>query len=292
MPATPLLLPDCVTLEEAEPGYPIFRVRHAAAEGSVAQHGAHVMEWTPAGQSPVLYLSPQAVLTEGKPIRGGIPICWPWFNANPADASLPMHGFVRTRRWQVEDIAAEAGGVRFVFTLSDDAATRQMWPHRFALRAELFLGATLRLSLTTTNLGEAAFHLTEALHSYLCVRDITQVTVRGLAGIGYLDTVGTHTMRQQEGEIVIDREVDRQYDSPSAVLVDDPAGGRILRIDKAGSGTTVVWNPWIEKSKRLTDLPDDAYPGFLCVEAANTASTAVEVAPGASHTISTDISVV
>lgn len=133
--------------------------------------------------------------------------------------------------------------------------------------------------------------ITEALHTYLSVGDISQTTVRGLANARYLDTVGERTMREQEGDITFDREVDRQYLSTGGVVVEDPAWERKLIIDKLGSGTTVVWNPWIEKSRRLADLPDEAYHGFLCVEAANAGESAVRIASGGQHVIVTSVSV-
>lgn len=142
----------------------------------------------------------------------------------------------------------------------------------------------------TENLGDTAFILTEALHTYLTVGDIQKVTVRGLAETRYLDTVGERTLRDQEGDITFDREVDRQYDSTGGVIVDDQAFGRNLVVNKLGSGTTVVWNPWIEKSKRLADLPDEAYHGFLCVEAANAGDRAVTVQPGGRHVLLTQVS--
>jgi glucose-6-phosphate 1-epimerase len=142
----------------------------------------------------------------------------------------------------------------------------------------------------TENLSDTPFTITEALHTYLTVGDIEKVTVRGLANTKYLDTVGERTMREQEGDILFDREVDRQYESTGGVIVEDRALGRNLVVNKLGSGTTVIWNPWIEKSKRLADLPDEAYHGFLCVEAANAGDSAVTVMPGGKHVLLTQVS--
>ena len=285
-------LPPCIALDESIAGYPILEVRHPEVTARVALHGAHVMEWQPRSQSrPVLYLSPDALLEPGKPIRGGIPICWPWFNAHPADASLPMHGFARIQTWELLRADATDKHVTLLFRLQSSEATRAFWPHDFTCHLGVSLGERLEVSLMTENQGREAMVITEALHTYLSVGDISQTTVRGLANARYLDTVGERTMREQEGDITFDREVDRQYLSTGGVVIEDPAWGRKLIIDKLGSGTTVVWNPWIEKSRRLADLPDEAYHGFLCVEAANAGESAVRIASGGQHVIVTSVSV-
>lgn len=286
-----MTLPDCITLEEPTPGYPIFVINHPAATARVALHGAHVMEWQPASQSqPVLYMSPDALLEHGKPIRGGIPVCWPWFGGHPTDATKPMHGFARILPWELVRADSQEGHVAMLFKLESNEETQALWPHAFRCHLGVSLGAALEVSLMTENLGDAPFQVTEALHTYLTVGDIAQVTVKGLAETKYLDTVGERTMREQEGDILFDREVDRQYDSTGGVIVEDRANGRNLVVNKLGSSTTVVWNPWIEKSKRLSDLPDEAYHGFLCVEAANAGDAGVTVMPGGRHVLLTQVS--
>lgn len=284
-------LPDSITFSEASPGYPVFIVDHPACQARVALNGAHVMEWTPAGQKPVLYLSPQAVLENGKPIRGGVPVCWPWFNAHPSDETKPMHGFARNRPWKLMHATDSETGVKMHFALCSDADTCALWPHDFEAHVTLELGTHLAISLKTVNKSGHDMVLTEALHTYLTVGDIAQTTVRGLSGTDYLDTVGERTMRHQEGDITFDREVDRQYASSATVSIEDAAWNRTLVVEKEGSATTVVWNPWIEKSKRLGDLPDEAFHGFLCVEAANAGTAAVTVAPGAAHEVRTVVRV-
>jgi glucose-6-phosphate 1-epimerase len=288
-----MALPDCITLEEPTPGYPVYVIHHPAAAARVAVNGAHVMEWTPAGQTnPVLYMSPDAVLQNGKAIRGGIPVCWPWFGGHVSDSTKPMHGIARILPWELLRADAQETRVAMLFRLQSSDETRALWPHDFTCHLGISFGEKLEVSLITQNTGKDAMVITEALHTYLSVGDISKVTVSGLAEARYLDTVGTPTMREGEAaDITFDREVDRQYVSPNGVVVDDPAWGRKLTINKLGSGTTVVWNPWIEKSKRLADLPDEAYHSFLCVEAANAGEAAVRIAPGGQHVIVTTVSV-
>jgi len=282
-------LPASIIHGESIPGYPIFTINHPTCTARVALNGAHVMEWTPAGQSPVLYLSPDAVLEPGKPIRGGIPICWPWFNAHPTDATKPMHGFARNRPWTLMEASESEEGVKLSFVLCSDTSTHELWPHGFEAHLTFRLGAKLEVTLQTINKSDSDMQIAEALHTYLTVGDISKITVKGLADTDYLDTVGERMLRHQTGDITFDREVDRQYVSEGTVTVEDPALGRTITVEKSGSRTTVVWNPWIEKSKRLADLPDEAYHGFLCVEAANAGDAFVTVPPGGSHVIQTVI---
>lgn len=280
-------LPDCLHLG-GTPAYPIHEVRHPRASARIAVNGAHLMEWVPAGAQPVLFLSPDAVFEPGKAIRGGIPVCWPWFGPH-ADPQRPMHGYARILPWTLVRADADESGVHLVFELADGETATPWWNPSLRARLELRLGAELEVSLFTRNGGEEPVRLEQALHTYLSVGDIHRVCVRGLDGAEYLDTVGEPTRRWQSGDITLDREVDRQYASEAAVAIEDPAWGRTLIIEKEGSATTVVWNPWIEKSKRLGDLPDEAYLGFLCVEAANAGAGAVELVAGAEHVLRTRV---
>jgi glucose-6-phosphate 1-epimerase len=275
---------------ELSPGYPVLEIEHPAATARVALHGAHLMEWQPAGQAPMLYLSPQSVYQEGKAIRGGVPVCWPWFGAHESDRTLPSHGFARTRFWTLAEEEENESGVRLLFTLTDDANTRGLWPHPFRLELEMLIGRELHLALRMQNTGTEPFTITGALHTYLAVGDIREVRIEGLDGAEYLDTTGTPQARRQEGDVVFAGEVDRNYSSSATVKVRDAAQDRILTVRGAGSECTVVWNPWIAKARALTDLPDDDYLHFVCVETANAWRNTVVIPPGESHTLETTVS--
>lgn len=277
----PVSLPETIRLTEPVPGYPVLEIEHPICIAKVALHGAHVMAWEPSTtDSPVLYLSPDAVLREGKAIRGGIPICWPWFNAHPTDPSLPSHGFARTAIWHLDLAEDDEEGVTLHLSFKHG---------NLSAFAAIRLGFTLEVAVETTNLGDQPCSLSGALHTYLAVTDIDAVRISGLDGCRYLDTVGTPTERIQLGEVAFDQEVDRIYDHADDALLDD--GGRIIVVEKEGSPSTVVWNPWIEKSKGLTDLPDDGYRHFVCIEAAISNERAIILAPGGSHTLRTTIRV-
>lgn len=282
-------LPDCMTQIEIAPGYPVLEIQHPAAMARIALHGAHVMDWAPAGEEPVLYMSPDAVIELGKPIRGGIPICWPWFGLHATDAAKPPHGFVRTEMWKVEEVMSSGERVEVVLGLVSSDATRTMWPHDFALRLRVSVGEQLEVSLTARNLGDAPWSMTGALHSYFTVGDVTQAIIRGLHGTQFVESRLSPEKRPQRGAVKIDQEVDRIYLSDAAVEVADPVKGRTIIIEKSGSLSTVVWNPWIEKSKRLADLPDDAYPQFLCIETTNAGEDTVTIPAGGEHQLLTRV---
>ena len=272
-----------ITRNESIPGYPILEIDHPAATARVALHGAHLLEWTPAGHPPVLYLSPQAVYEAGAPIRGGIPVCWPWFGPPAANPALPSHGFARTQFWTLASSSEDETGVRLTFTLTDSTATRLLWPHAFHLQLEMHLGAELHLALRMTNPGPGICTITAALHTYFNTADIHRTRVAGLDSVAYHESITTPPDHVQEGDITFDREVDRLYASGTPVQIRDPALPRTLSITSTGSRSTVVWNPWINKSKRLTDLPDGDYLRFLCVETTNAGADAITLAVGTSH---------
>ena len=271
-----------VNLEELAPGYPVVTVNHSTCKAQVALHGAHVISWCPTGHEEVLYLSPDAVYREGKAIRGGIPICWPWFNAHPSDPDLPSHGLVRNQFWELESTDADDEGVV--------AKLRRSTEH-WTVVATIRMASSLEVAIESTNLGDDQLLVSGALHSYFRVGDVRQITIKGLEDAAYLDTVGQHTNRHQTGVIEIDREVDRYYDSSAAVRLEDPLKERTILIDKENSPSTVVWNPWIEKAAALGDLPNEDYLAFACVEAAITNDRAVALSQGETHRFATRISV-
>ena len=277
-----MILPRSVSSVEMAPGYPVFEIDHPTCTARVALHGAHVMSWKPVDEEEVLYLSPEAVFREGKAIRGGIPVCWPWFNAHPADPDQPSHGLVRTRFWELLDAAEDASGVMLRFGIRVG-----IWNAEVTVKA----GGELEVKLESKNISEVPILVSGALHPYLAVSDIARVRVVGLDGCGYLDTVGVPGMRKQKSDVLFGGEVDRMYDSSSSLLLVDDLSGRTILIEKGGSPSTAVWNPWVEKAAALADLPDEGYRKFCCIEAAIANDRAEIVMPGGSHVLTTRISV-
>jgi glucose-6-phosphate 1-epimerase len=256
-------------------------------------HGAQVCEWTPAGQaSPVLFLSPLAQFADGKAIRGGVPICFPWFGPHPTDPRKPAHGFARTSAWQVDDKAQDADGIaRVVFRLVSNDATRLLWNADFVARLTVVLDTSLQIALEVENSGTGAFVYEAALHNYLTVGDVTKVCVHGLEKTHFLDrTDGLREKISGDAPLAFDGEVDRTFvNTTAACTVDDPVLKRQIRVHKIGSATSVAWNPGPAKGLALADL-GEGWRHFVCVETANCGPNAVHLEPGARHTMTTVIS--
>ena len=260
-------------------------IHNVHASASIALQGAHLMTYQQQGADPVIWLSKYAKFAEGKSIRGGVPICWPWFGANASDAKLPGHGYARTVMWQVLETRALPDGATFIsFGLIETDATRAQWPHQSTVKIEMTIGKTLRIELVTHNSGKQAFVLGEALHTYFHISDVAQMTIRGLEGCDYLDKVGEPARRTQKDGIVIESEVDRIYvNTASDCIIEDRGLKRAIRIAKQGSNSTVVWNPWTEKAEKMGDFGHEGHRGMVCVESGNAAENIVNVAPGETH---------
>jgi glucose-6-phosphate 1-epimerase len=267
---------------EGNGGLPKIQITTPNALGEMYLHGAHVTSWKPAGEEEVLFLSPHSLYEDGKAIRGGVPVCFPWFGAKADDPKAPAHGFVRTKSWQLESIG-QSGEEIILSTVSDDG-TRAVWPHDFRLEYRVVFGTELLMELTMTNAGKAPLRFEEALHAYYSVGDVTRASISGLDGVKYLDKTDSLHEKTQSGDITITAETDRVYlHTAHALELYDPVLQRRIAVEKEESRSTVVWNPWVEKAREMTDLGDDQWKSMLCIEAANVGDVAVELAPGEQH---------
>ena len=284
-----------VELDLTDPSYPIFVIEHKKCSAKVSLHGAHLFKWTPTGQEAVIYTSPSAIYKQGKAIRGGVPICWPWFNAHPTDPNLPSHGFVRNRLWELDAITESGEGTTIDLELKYDDEIAKLWPYPFTLKARIEVGTVAKITIKAINNSDTPIMVGGALHTYLCVGHIDQVSITGLEETSYIDTAGQEapdTKRIQSGRITINEEVDRIYlDTESAITLHDAGLGRKIEVTRKGSKSAVVWNPWIEKAKGLGDLPDQAYQDFVCIEAANARGDLYKLEQHQDHTLSTTIRV-
>lgn len=281
-------LPSELWYEDIAPDYPVIRIQNAFASASIALHGAHIIDYTPQDQEPVLFTSEQAIYREDKAIRGGIPICWPWFNAHPSDASLPSHGFARDRFWRLTSSTSKPDGTRLTLELNTSDIT--IWPHNTRLTLTITVGAELNLELTTHNLGKEPVSIGGALHTYFSIGAIERIKLTGLEKTRYLNTLD-NTEHQQSDPIQFSAETDNVYKETRAeVTIHDPVLQRKIFVAKSGSSSTVVWNPWIKKSSTMGDLKNDAYKKFVCIEAANAHEDVYEIGPNESHTLGTTIS--
>ena len=265
-------------------GLPMIQVNSAKAKALISIHAGQVLSYQPAGEpEDVMFLSTKAYYQDGKAIKGGAPICWPWFGADPEGKGRPGHGFVRNRGWNV--VATEVlsnGDIKVTVGLDDTPETQAIWPYSFSLRQEIIIGDSLNLSLITRNTGKEKFSITQAFHTYFKVGDITRAKVLGLAGCDYLDKTGVGSVQKhQTGDVTIDAEVDRIYlNVGNTLTIDDSVLNRRIQITSQGSKTAVVWNPWEKIAKDMADLEDADYQRLLCVETTNAANDVVEVAPG------------
>ncbi|MCA1781798.1 MAG: D-hexose-6-phosphate mutarotase [Dermatophilaceae bacterium] len=263
----------------------------ATCTGSVIDHGAHVMAWEPRDRWPVIFTSAAAVYAEDTAIRGGVPVCFPWFGPGREPGAPYSHGFARTTPWRQvgNDVTDDVQTV--TYRLSGDDTTDDYWPHRYWALLSARFGADLTVSLSVTNLDTVPFTYEAALHTYLSVTDIRQVRIDGLDGVDYVDKTADGQVRRQEGPVTFTGLTDRVYASPGPVRVVDSAGGREISVATSGASRLVVWNPGEEKGSDLPDLGPGEWEKFVCVEAGCVLDGAVELASGETHTLSTTIGV-
>ena len=278
-----------LSFSEDASGLVVAKIDNAQGTASLCLQGAHLMSWQPKSQSvPVVWLSRDAKLAAGKSIRGGAPVCWPWFGAHSTEAGFPGHGFARTVPWRVIESGVEPdGATRLTLRLVANDKTRVQWPHDCNVDLTVIAGETLRMEMSTENTGSTDFVIGEALHTYFQIGDIGAVRVSGLEGCEYWDKVGGSSLRVQDGAISFPAETDRVYINTAAecVIHDDQLKRRI-HVAKSGSLSTVVWTPWAEKAGKMGDMGQpDGWREMLCVESANAIDNLVKVAAGTRHTL-------
>ncbi|MFV3413187.1 D-hexose-6-phosphate mutarotase [Pseudomonas nitroreducens] len=276
-----------------------WRIHTAHGEALIAQQGAQLLSYQPHEQPPLVWLSETAEYRHGQSVRGGVPVCWPWFgnlDRNPVDIRTayqgdkpPAHGLVRALDWQLDDIADEQGRLSVHFSF-DASQGLPGWAHSARLELVMRFGERLILEMTTHNLGDKPLPLTQALHTYFAVSDCRQISIEGLQGNRYLDAMENWGERQQHGVIRVTGETDRVYlDVEKTLVIQDPLWERGIHVKAGGSRSAVVWNPWIDKAARLSQMPDDAWTEMLCIETARVMDDAMSVAPRRSETMSVEI---
>ncbi len=275
-----------VLFEKGEGDIPVIKIENELATACISLQGAHVLSWIPKNEKEVVWLSEDAAFSKGKSLRGGIPICWPWFGAHENNANFPAHGFARTVFWNVlATRSLESGETQIKFELRVECCSeniRKMCPDTIVAEYALIIGASLTLELTTHNNGAETFVLSEALHTYFNVENVKEVSVTGLDKVFYLDKPDAFKRKQQQGDIKINTEVDRVYlHTTDDVIIKNK--NRKIMISTTGSLSTVVWNPWKQVAEKMGDLGEDGYLKMLCVESANAADDVVTILPGESH---------
>ncbi len=278
-----------ITNKKHTNGFEYIEIVNKSAAAKVALQGGHIFHYQQQGKKPLLWLSKKSHFESGKAIRGGIPICWPWFGKHPTDPSLPQHGFARTSTFKLlESSEPDENTTELVLMLQSSTETLTLWPYQFQLVLRITIGPRLIVALTTKNYDSKSFTISSALHSYFAVSYIDSITVQGLDETEYWDSVSDET-KIQKGFIRINEEVDRVYQNTGSPLFLYDTD-RIIQIQPEGSSSAVVWNPWIDKSKKMADMQDEAYKTMLCIETANALKDARQLEPGEEHTLSVTLS--
>lgn len=244
-----------------------------------------MVDWTPAGAEPVLWMSEHSRLDTTVAIRGGIPICWPWFGAGLRGVASPLHGFARLSEWRMVRNVADDDAVTVTYLLVDAHQDKFDYPYR--LTYEVSFGRKFSAVLTVRNTGIHRFTFEEALHTYLRVGDIRKISVVGLDGASYLDKASGHEIgpHQQVGDLTFVEETDRIYQTTADIDVVDPSMGRRITVYRTDSRDAVVWNPWVDKARAMSDFGDDEWQTMLCVETGNVGQHAITLAPGKEHSM-------
>jgi D-hexose-6-phosphate mutarotase len=281
-----MIIQDRIALKNGHGNMPYLELCFNGAEVHLYLHGAHILHYQPAGQPPVLWQSKSSLFEPGKPIRGGIPVCWPWFGAHPNDAQKPLHGIARLTEWQPVYSSATSEATTVTLKLPASA-----YPDA-SLQLTVKLSDCLSVTLTTLNNRDTDLNFTEALHSYFAIEDIHAVTVIGLEGQRYIDKLASDkSLQTQDGPISFSEETDRIYiNTPQVCTLVDKSLKRRILICKENSLSTVVWNPWIDKSARMPDFGDREYLEMVCAETANCGPNAVLLKAGETHAMRLQIS--
>lgn len=286
-------IPGKAAITEGNGELPTVRIDTDQCTGEVYLLGGQVTRWKPTGAHEVLWLSQHSLFTIGKAIRGGVPVCFPWFGAKADDPKAPSHGFVRNREWQLESVEAGAGGVTTSLATRSDAETKKLWPGvDFELRLNATFGPQLTIELQLNNTGTEPLRAEEALHTYFTVGDSREISIAGLDSTDYLDKTDGNTRKTQSGAVRITSETDRVYlGTTRDVEILDPVLNRRILVTKKNSRNSVVWNPWTEKAHSLADFGDNEWTQMLCVEPCNVGANSIELSPGQKHSVSLRISV-
>ncbi|KJF99874.1 D-hexose-6-phosphate mutarotase [Photobacterium leiognathi] len=276
-------LSDHVTVCEYQ-GISIIRVIHPLAEAGISLHGGHLIWFKPAGEKDIIWISENAEFDTQKAIRGGIPVCWPWFGK----AGTPSHGFARTSQWTLQEHRENENGVIVSLQFEDNEETRAIWPHKFSNVLTFEIGTELKVSLTSTNTDSQPWSYGGALHTYFDIADINNIEITGM-GATYLDSTQQGKACESGDVLTFTSETDRVYTQPEATItINDKNNKRNILVTNEGHNAAVIWNPWQELSISMGDMADNSFETMVCVES-TIHQPSIELAPGQSHTLATTV---
>lgn len=274
-----------------------WRIRRGDDELLIAKQGAQILSYRKGEAPPIIWLSEEAAFQHGQSVRGGVPICWPWFGdlaRNPqavqasyhGEQAAPFHGLVRALPWLLREQRSEGDAAVLKFHCPQALGQLPGWPHQVELTLQVRLADDLQLTLSSHNRDNQPVVISQALHSYFAVSDIQRVEVAGLADRPYIETLEQWEQRQQHGALHFNGETDRIYlELPDTLTLIDEGWNRRIQLTSSGSSSAVLWNPWIAKAQRLSNFADDAWRRMLCIETANVMDDAVALQPGQTHRI-------
>jgi D-hexose-6-phosphate mutarotase len=281
--------PGRVAFLDGQNELPMIEIATAWSTAEIYLNGAHLTQFRKRDEPPLLFMSQCSRFTEGQAIRGGIPIIFPWFGPREG---LPQHGFARLKSWELKEFASAADGSESLrFRLPDCPEASTLAP--FAADYVVTVRDTLTLQLIITNRStEEVLTFENCLHTYFEVGDCTAISIGGLQGVSYLDRVDHFARKVETGQVIrIASEVDRTFlDATGPVEILDPVLGRRILVEKQGSASTVVWNPWIAKSQQMPDFGNEEYKNMVCVESGNVAANEIKLPPGQSRTLTVKLS--
>ncbi len=284
-----------INMTEDEHGLQYIEVKNEFGEGTVALQGAHVMRFKPHYEkNPVLWLSDYARYTPGRSIRGGVPICWPWFGAHPTDSTLCPHGFARVIPWKIVDVdTVYNGATRILLEMEQTPEAKRQLSYPYELTLNITIGRRLKLELATTNLATHPFSVGEAFHTYLAVSDVEQIKVTGVQERLYTDKLREYERGVENSFLSFRGEFDRIYmDHTADCFIHDAGYDRLIRVQKSGSSNTVVWTPWADKAHAMEDMGDgDEWREMICVETTNSLENTVIINPGRTHVMTVEYTV-
>jgi glucose-6-phosphate 1-epimerase len=277
-------LPSSVRLETGRGELPKYVVENENGRAEIYSNGAHVTSFTPRGaEHDLLWLSQESHWQEGKPIRGGVPLCFPWFGPKEGDPDAPAHGVARTGQWELKEMHEAEASTSLVFVPSQEVASNLFWPRGCQVEFTVDVGEALGMSFAVENVSGEEIAYEVALHTYFSVGDARQVLVRGLEGVGFFDKVAGSEREGENEAVHFTAETDRVYQSASTCALDDPLWNHSIAILKQNSNSTVVWNPWVKKSAVMPDFGDAEWTRMACIETANVGANRVVLKPRESH---------
>ena len=283
-----LEIPGRVLFSEGKGELPMLEINTPWSTAEIYLHGAHVTHFQVKDQPPVLFMSQLSRFNEATPIRGGIPVIFPWFGPREGEAA---HGFARTQTWELKEVSQASTGEVLLRLNLPDSPSAALFPD-FTADYWITVGKTLTLQLVVANVSQGHdFTFEDCLHTYFHGGDIAAVSITGLKGVDYLDKTEKFARKTERAEhIKISQETDRSYlDTAGPVEIHDSKLGRRIRVEKSGSLSTVVWNPWVEKAEQMPDFGEDEYRQMVCVESGNVADNRLTLPAGKSNALKVEI---